>query len=279
MKLRYYLPRADLRDLVRAYYLFETDAFARQPLCAELGNIRFTLNGAGRLLFEGGAVAPFSPATIIGPTMSAYAMEAAPMTRVFGAGVLPRGWALLFGVPAEDLADRMEDLVSIAGPGAARIAEEMQNTDDDLLLVDAADRFFAYLRDRNGSKLERAFPVALQDWLLDPEDLVLDRLVERMDVSRRQTDRLSKQFFGASPKLLQRKYRALRAADRLLFGGAEGWLDAAGESFYDQSHFIKEFKTFLGATPAGYARDNAGLIAQARSGRRDRRVRHPLAGL
>ena len=279
MKLRYYLPRADLRDLVRAYYVFETEAEARQPLCAELGNIRFTLNGAGRLVFRDGAVAPFSPATIIGPTSAAYALDAQAKTRVFGAGVLPMGWALLFGVPADQLADRMEDLVAVAGPEAARVAEEMRNTEDELLLVDAADRFFSRLRDRNGARCSRAFPYEMQRWLLDPEDLVLDRLVARMDVSRRQTDRLAKLFFGASPKLLQRKYRALRAADRIRMGEAADWLDAAGESFYDQSHFIKEFKTFLGATPTAYARGHAGLVARVRAARRQGGVGHPLAGL
>jgi len=279
MRLRYFLPRADLRDYVRAYYLFETDVFTAAPMCAELGNIRFTLNGAGRLLFRDGAVSAFSPATIIGPTHAAYAMEAAPKTRVFGAGVLPLGWALLFGVGADRLADRMEDLVGVAGPGAARVVEQMKNAEDDLLLVDAADRFFAHLRDRNAPRRETRFPGALQQWLLDPDDLDLDRLAARMDVSRRQTDRLAKAFFGASPKLLQRKYRALRAADRLLFGGARDWAEAAGESYYDQSHFIREFREFIGATPDAYRKGRADLVAKARSGRRESARRHPLAGL
>lgn len=267
MRLRYHLPRADLRGFVRAYYLFETEQRTVQPIAAELGNIRCLLSGGGRFLLPDGSTAPFSRTTLIGPTMGAYLMEAEAGTCAFGIGILPRGWRALLGISAEELADRVIDFTTLAGAAAGRTSEEIRNARDFSEMAAAADRYFDFLLTHRASG-RGLYPSALERWLTSPDDLDLDTLAEMMDVSRRQIDRISKQFFGASPKVLQRKYRVLRAADRILFDQAADWLDAAGPSFYDQSHFIKEFKTFVGATPGEFARNQAALEPTIRASRR-----------
>lgn len=278
MELRYHLPRADLRDLVRTYYLFETSAATLQPMNAELGNIRCLLSGGGRFIMPDGSSAPFAPAVLIGPTMGAYALDADAGTRAFGITILPRGWKILLGVNADEIADRMVDLTALAGRAAGETYEEIGNARSLPEMAAAADRFFLRLLSRRAAR-RHPYPGAFERWLLNPDDLSLDELVAMMDVSRRQTDRLAKQYFGASPKLLQRKYRVLRAADRIIFGGARDWLDAAGPGFYDQSHFIKEFKTFMGATPRVYAANMAGLSATVQTARHTQVTPRPLAHL
>ncbi|NOX95748.1 MAG: helix-turn-helix domain-containing protein [Alphaproteobacteria bacterium] len=106
----------------------------------------------------------------------------------------------------------------------------------------------------------------------------IDKLIDVMDVSRRQTDRISKQIFGASPKLLQRKYRALRAADHIRTGQTLGAM-AAGQSFYDQSHYIKEFRSFIGVTPQQFAGNQAALISAIQTKRDAGFGQLPLASL
>ncbi|GAB4528730.1 MAG: hypothetical protein Kow00133_17590 [Amphiplicatus sp.] len=268
MRLEYHLPRADLREFVRVYYLFESDRPVSQPMSAELGNVRCLIAGTGRFVMPGGAVAPFSPITLVGPTMGAYLLETGPGLRAFGVGVLPRGWRVLLGVSAAELADAIIDFSAVAGPSALAAAEEIRNAPDLPEMAAAADRYFSYMLDRRSARLCRPYPDAFERWLTDGDDLEIDRLVEMMDVSRRQLDRIAKQFFGASPKVLQRKYRALRAADRIMFGGARTWLDAAGPGFYDQSHFIKEFKTFVGTTPKAFADRHAELASTILAKRR-----------
>lgn len=267
MNLTYHLPRLDLRNFVRAYYLFETEARTVQPMCAELGNIRCLLSGGGEFHLSDGSSAPCASTALLGPTMGAYSFDAEAGTRVFGVGILPRGWKTILGVDAQEVADKVVDLSALTGAGACGAGEEIRNAPDLATMAAAADRYFCALLARRSTAHEK-YPDALEKWLLDPDDLNLDRLVAMMDVSRRQTDRVAKQYFGASPKLLQRKYRALRAADRMLFDGAADWNDAAGPSFYDQSHFIKEFRTFIGATPGDYARNHAGLVSTVQTKRR-----------
>lgn len=273
MRLSYHLPRPDLRGHVRAYYLFETEGASAQTMCAEMGNLRIVVAGGGEYLLPGGARTPCPDAALIGPTLAAYRFEARPGTRIFGAGVLPRGWGGVVGVDAEATADRAVDFFSVAGSGARAFVEAVRNAADLIEMSAIADLFIAQRmaasRDRDGF-----YPLVMERWLLDPSEPCLDRLVEAMDVSRRQTDRISKRVFGASPKILQRKYRALRAADRLLRSATGVWREGASDAFYDQSHFIKEFRTFIGVTPAAYAGAAADLIRTVQETRRSKVLRH-----
>ncbi|MEZ5892228.1 MAG: AraC family transcriptional regulator [Parvularculaceae bacterium] len=276
MELRYHLPRADLLEFVRAYYVYETSESALQPLCAEMGNIRVVLNGGGILHTPDGRQHYNSSAFLIGPTLGACFMEAEPNTKVFGIGIRPKGWMLLCGMSAEEAADQVIDLTAFAGGLARSAIDELRNASDMASMAAAADRFFASLIARRVSRSTAGYSDALAHWLLDPGELGIDDLMAAMDVSRRTTDRIAKLYFGASPKYLQRKYRALRAADRIRAGVGD-WMSAAGGPYYDQSHFIKEFRTFVGVTPGQFIGHQASLIAEIQSRRTIKSTPLPLA--
>ena len=258
MLLNYFRPRIDLVDYVRTYYYYATPIKTVQPLCAELGNIRILLNGGGRVSTPTGEVIEISSAFLLGPTMGAYSIECDPGTRVFGIGVRPRGWGVLMGVDASELANRTVDLSALAGKIATHSIEVIANASTTGEMAAAADEFFSAILDKKIAKA-CAYPEALEHWLNNPGDLDLDRLMVMMDKSQRQTDRLANQFFGASPKRLQRKYRTLRAAD-VMRSGVHDWRIAAGVGIYDQAHFIREFKAFVGVTPGQFTNHQASLI-------------------
>lgn len=264
MEIHYQTPCPALRGYVRTYYYFATDRPAVQPLCAELGNIRILLAGGGRVRLAGEGPVSLPAAALLGPTTGAYVVEAEPGTRVFGVGILPRGWGAFLGVSAEEVADSITDLTALMGPDSRRAMEAIVNASSLAEMAAHTDRLLLGVLERRRTS-GGAYPTALEKWLSNSANLGLADLLDMMDVSHRQTDRLAKRYFGASPKLLQRKYRALRAADHIGAGGS--WLGAAGDSFYDQSHFIKEFKTFIGVTPAEYAAQ-ATLIHAYRAKRR-----------
>jgi len=245
-------------------------------MCAESGNIRVLLGGAGRIRFPNGDESEISTAFILGPTNGAYVLEVEAGTRVFGVGLRPRGWSVLLGINAADVADHICGFTDFAGRSAGGAVEEICNASDLSAMAPAADRFFADLIARR-SKHRSRYSEAFEHWLTNPNDLDIDQLVDMMDVSRRQTDRVAKQFFGASPKMLQRKYRALRAADRIS-NGSPLWI-AAGDGFYDQSHFIKEFKSFIGVTPGQFAASKAKWITAVQTKRLVAPLHHPLASI
>ena len=83
----------------------------------------------------------------------------------------------------------------------------------------------------------------------------------------RQLERLTKRYYGLPPKTLARKYRALRAASALARGEDLTDCDIAN-SFYDQSHLIREVKRFAGLTPQQIKKRQSQLLIEISVGRK-----------
>ncbi|WP_419816638.1 helix-turn-helix domain-containing protein [Glacieibacterium sp.] len=255
--IRYFSPAPALRGLISSYYWFETSRpLLRDQMRAELGQVRFMLDGRMRCRFDNGRQVECPKAMLIGPTASTVATEANGPFRLFGAGLMPAGWSMLIGEPADLLADNVVDLRGVTDRSADHALEALASATSDVGRIVAADRFFLQLA-------TRARPVPLwfthmaDEWLVASADPQIDALVAATGMSNRQVERWTKRYYGASPKLMARKYRTLQAAVRLGNGDAASWTDAAGDAFYDQSHFIREFKQFVGTTPARFVADAA----------------------
>ncbi|SNS51466.1 transcriptional regulator, AraC family [Sphingomonas laterariae] len=252
VSLRYFAPAPDLRRHLSAYYIFRADLPQMADLVrADTAQLRFMISGAGSYGFGDGRVIGAPEISLLGPTTAATRFDVVGPVLVFGVGILPAGWASLVEDDASLFADLVVDAVDVFG-GMLEDALDAMRFDDRPsrmiavvdaimrgLLADAADApyWFTHLTDR---------------WLTDALSPAVDTLVKATGVSGRQVERLARRIYGAPPKLLARKYRALRAAAR--FVNSTHWADAAGDAFYDQSHFIREFKTFTGLTPLQFQR-------------------------
>lgn len=248
ISIRYFSPAPALQPYLSSYYWFESNLPAFSDLMrAELPQIRLVTRGSPVNHYAGGAIRSVGPAQLQGPTSGPVRFFAAGPLHLFGVGLLPHGWAALIGAPADALADDVVDLGAVVG-GAADVLGAIAAASDDAARVAAADRFFLGLL-----ASERPAPLwftRLTDaWLTASPSPDVDRLVAASGMSARSVERLARRLYGASPKLLARKYRALQAAVRIGNGEARGWADLAADGFYDQAHFIREFKQFTGLTP------------------------------
>lgn len=260
VSLRYFAPAEPLRGLISSYYLFETDVPRVDDLLrAELAQIRFTLKGRLVSRFADGKVVESPRAQINGPTSGPVVFEGHGPLTVLGAGLMPVGWATLIGCHADELADNAVPLDAVIGPAAAGTLERLLNAGSSHAMVAALDTLFMGLAER-ARTVPRWFTLAADEWLMASAAPQVDDLVEATGMSARQIERLAKRVYGASPKLLARKYRALQAAVRMGTGEAQTWMDAAGDAFYDQPHFIREFKQFIGMTPHRFAVESAPVL-------------------
>jgi AraC-like DNA-binding protein len=262
LQLRYYRPRRDLAPFLGAYYICDSSDSDMQPIAAEMANVRFMLRGEMDTIWNTDSLAPFCGAQLVGPTMRAYAMRSRGATRMFGAGLKPRGWAAMPLCDADGLVDQMEDLCLIASRTARHALERMQNAANDREIVDAADDLFLTLINPT-SRAARRFPTAMESFLAQTALSDIDSLVEAAGLSRRQLDRVARSYFGAAPKAILRKRRALFAAQILAIDPETRLADIGAGLFYDQPHFTKEFRTFVGVTPARFVKGGAGLMAES----------------
>jgi AraC-like DNA-binding protein len=250
VRLSYVAPPAHLRAYFGSLYLFSVsaDRFA-DATRADVPQLRFMLEGGGDYHFQDGLVTATPDVCLLGPTTAATRFQLDRPVRVLGISILPAGWMALHGGDASLLADRLCDLAAEKGDLYRQLLDRLRGADDDV------DAMAALCWAELGRLLRPPRPAiwellaAVDAWLMDEGSPRIETLAETTDLSPRQLARLTNKYYGAPPKLLARKYRALRCSARIALDG-ESWQQLCEEAgFYDQSHFIREIKHFIGLTP------------------------------
>ena len=252
--LRYFQPAGELRDFVSSYYLFHALMPRVEDLTrADLAQIRFMIAGRGSYTFSGRGETETATVSLIGPTMAPVRFAVDGPLIVFGISLLPAGWAALVHDDASRHADSADDATAVFGSLLEEALDALRGALSVERMVTVADCLMRALV-RRSREAPLWFTRMTDAWLMGAASPSVDALVEASSMSARQVERLARRIYGGPPKLLARKYRALRSAS-LLGSGDVTWQEAAGDAYYDQSHFIREIKQFTGLTPSRLIQD------------------------
>ncbi len=265
IRLEYLPPPPDLRAYISTYYLFETDEpnFADIER-ADIAQFRAFLTGSGELKFPSGDRYQNYPFSLFGPRMSASSVKLSGPVRLFGVGLQPAGWSALTNSSAADYADTLVDASVIMGIDTI---EAMAVLSSLRTLAEMADTINGIARniESHAEKIPHWFIRAVDEWLGEQLSPDITDLEKATGLSRRQIEKMTKHIYGASPKLLQRKYRALRTANAISNGNGD-WQDFIDDAYYDQSHCIREIKEFVGITP-GAIKEHVSRLSELTFGR------------
>ncbi len=260
VSLDYATPDASLRDYISLFYEFRADVPHFEDMeRADLAQFRFMLEGEGSLRFADGHEQASLKIFIIGPTTGMTKVSIKGPVHVFGCGLLPAGWAALLGIEASTLVNRVVDATELFGQGLHEVADRLRvaPTLDEKVAI-ASTLAHELMCGNRSTAFD--FTRMVDDWLTSSPSPEVDDLVASSGVSRRQVERNCKRFYGSPPKVLARKYRALKAAIAIARHEAVP-NDMLDNGFYDQSHFIREIKHFTGVTPKRIADDLPTLAA------------------
>ena len=244
--LRYYAPPQSLRPYFGSFYLFvETVEQYSDVTRADVPQLRFMLEGKGDYHFHDGVTIPTPEVCLLGPTLGATRFDLQGPARVVGISLLPAGWLALYGGDASHMTDRA---TGIDDPAYRELLIQLRGMDDPEAMAELCWSFLAPRVVPLPQSIWRVLE-AVDDWLMGDGSPRIEALVEKTGLSPRQLARLTNRYYGCAPKLLARKYRALRCSARIALD-RESWQELCEDGrFYDQSHFIREIKHFIGLTP------------------------------
>lgn len=159
-----------------------------------------------------------------------------------------------FGLPMEQLAGQLVGLDELLGDAAHDLSARLQEAPD-------WETRFRMVDDLVLRRVLRG--PTLPDWVvaawrrIEHSDGAIDiaTLVAESGLSRKQVAAAFREHFGMLPKRLARLVRFQRVLERLRSGRFDSWASVAVASgYYDQAHFIQDFRSFSGATPGEYLR-------------------------
>jgi len=200
---------------------FEQDDDGRRALLYGIPSQPFVreLRGSGRVLgvkFRAGGFYPFwqrDVSTLTGTTISA--------SEVFG-----------------EAADCWMNAVLDAGDEEAMAIQ-----------ADTALSSCMPMRDEQAELSDRIVQAVMNDRTI----IRVEQMSELTGLSIRSLQRLFRRYVGVSPKWVIRRFRLQEAAERLEQDASVQWAELAIQlGYYDQAHFIKDFKSVLGQSPTTY---------------------------
>lgn len=238
-----FAPRAALGDRVASIVVVDTDGGEETVLPSGSAVLGFQLRGRVR---SGDAL--FSVAGVTGIQKHARRYSYIGPTRSVLVHFTPQGAACL-GVPASELSNQSVAL-DVLLPESREVVERFQEARTIAEGVAIVEDFLARRPFTEDPLVERA----LRFLAADPdEDSSIARIARSFSMSERQLERRFLQRVGSPPK----RYASLRRFERaaaLVGSGAPLGRIALEAGYYDQSHFVREFRRFSGMTPGDLLR-------------------------
>ncbi|MDE2881690.1 MAG: helix-turn-helix domain-containing protein [Acidobacteriota bacterium] len=164
----------------------------------------------------------------------------------------PWGAHQFLPVPMLDVADRATPADEVwRRPDVREIEERIATAANDEERIGALQAFLLRHLERHRKPDVSGLVRAL--WRTPPP-VRIDRMADSLGIGQRRLERTFETSLGMTPKHLTRLTRFLRAC-RSLREAPDARLTgiAYDAGFYDQAHFIHEFRTFAGLTPGQFA--------------------------
>lgn len=251
-KFEFVPPPDDLKSQVNTFFVVHTDAGRiDEVMPAYSAQLFIFLRGTGTMHFADGSQTAPAPVFFNAPLLRASPFSLHGPVCCAGVSLTPLGWASWTGLPVDQNHDRIVPVQQALEAEAARaLAAQFETDPDDVLNI---FDHVSHLMRETGRDIRPAHAAMITEttaWLASAFSPAIDDLYRRLPMSRRQAQRLCKRFFGAPPRQLLKRFRAVRAAALL---SQKNLPDAARDevmsAYFDQAHLIRDLRRYTGRTP------------------------------
>jgi AraC-like DNA-binding protein len=182
--------------------------------------------------------------------------------KVVGCKFRPGAFHAFWPRPAVELTDRALGVEQIFGPSS--LHADVLAACEDRAQIAVLEAFLRARRPAAPDPSIEAVGRIMRLILATPELVRVDQLVQRTGRSARALQRLFREYVGVTPKWVLQRVRLHEAAERIADDPrTDQAMLALDLGYFDQAHFIKDFKAVVGRSPADYAAMCTGLRAAA----------------
>ncbi|NER15075.1 helix-turn-helix domain-containing protein [Leptobacterium flavescens] len=263
MNYQTFQPHPDLASLVNCYWILEVPAendSQKQRIipdgCIEMAFIlgddikRFT--SEDEFILQPRSM-------VLGQITEPFYIQPTGYVNTFAIRFYPYGFANFVTIPIKSLADKETPIELLFGEKTTKALEQkiIQAADTSQRIEIIESFLLAKLNDK--TTIDNIVKTTIDALLLTKGSASINTILKEDLSKRRQLERKFTKQIGISPKQLGKVIRLQSALKMLLNKKTENLTNIAYESeYYDQAHFIKDFKEFTGINPKEFL-DNENM--------------------
>lgn len=260
MNYQTFEPSKDLSPLIKCYWTLENpkeEIPEKQTIvpdgCMEM---IFHYGDLYRQYIEKGKSIIQPRCFVIGQLTRPLEIEPTGETGIFSVRFHPNGFLPFATIPIKELENKAVSLQRLFQSDGQEIEQRIltaNSTPDRIKLIEA----FLSTRLSDTKTVDRIIKSTIETILTANGQLSIDELSKKNNISRRQLERKFSSAIGLSPKQLSKTIR-LQATLKMLLSKQFTSLTALAyeNEYYDQAHFIKDFKELTGFTPKEFYGNN-----------------------
>ena len=201
-----------------------------------------------------GSQEPQSSQLFAGQIKKHFYLKNTGRSDVYGIKLKPAAAHILFGIEMNKFTDKVVPLDELKHEKLQALSKLISKADNFKQLVVKTESMISEqlpLISAEAHLVNKATEMIFKHYGL----LQINDLTTALHVSERQLQRLFKSYIGLPPKLFSRIIR-FNGVFQNLERNDKNWIGLAVESgFFDQAHFIRDFKNFSGEEPSKYGFD------------------------
>jgi AraC-like DNA-binding protein len=238
-----YSPSADFTHFIEHYWVVRWDLRGQEPHLQE--NLS---HPSVHLVFEK------NNSRIVGVVKGRFSILLREQGAVFGVKFRPGAYYPFLKKPVSTITDRIVPFQEAFGMNSQRLEQQLFSQENDGQMIALAESFIRERLPTSDTNVD--FINTITQCIFSERNIVkVDDIVSRFPIHKRQLQMLFRQYVGVSPKWIIQRYRLLEAVEKMNEGHIPEWPRLAADlGYYDQAHFIKDFKSITGKSPEEYTR-------------------------
>lgn len=257
--MRHIKPTPLLSPYVTHFWLWEQNHIAALPDMLPGTGVELLLNFGDEIIIKTtqSTRLRFGEGVIICPRKSLMRIQATGATKVLSIRFRSSGFFTLFGLPLTELSDQAcltENLLPTS------LQTQLIDLESSIEKIGALEQWLLQ-QVANMTAQNSALPWAIDKIYYQHHDNCIAEIKSQLKCSERTFQRKFKLFTGVDAKYFERTSRFQSTLKILLAEQSKRYITTAlDHGYYDQAHFIKEFKHFTQTTPSEYLVENNFLF-------------------
>ena len=258
-----FAPSKHVAEFIRCFWTLEQDGDVSETTAEPIlpdgcPEIVFNLAAPFRQHYQN--TSAVQPRTIIVGQMKQFILiEPSGAVNLFGVRFQPFGLYPLIKQSLNELTNRVESIETVFDRFGLEIEEKINKAKSTSNRIDVFETFFYSLIEG-----KHAGAVSLQSACNMISEtggmLSIGNLTKSLGTNSKQLERRFNREIGLSPKSFSRITRLQTILQRLNNAAVANWADlACGFGYFDQAHFIKDFREFTGNSPEEYVKQQNRL--------------------